>query len=478
MTKILIIDDEKIIRDRLKNILVLDGYDAAVAEDGVRGLELFSQDVPDVVLVDIKMPKMDGIEVLKRIKALSPDTEVILITGHGSVETAIEAMKIGAFGYVQKPVEYDELAIEIQKALEKRQMKRQIAQYVKKLEKMVKEWELTFNSVRDMITVHDNEFRILKANKAFCDTYGGDQESFKGRYCYEVIHKTDGPIGECVHLRSIETKQPCTIERCEPALGAYLELSASPIFDCNDKLTGSIHVIRDITARKRAEQQIQSSLKEKEVLLKEVHHRVKNNLQVVSSLLYLQSVSLGKTKNPQDALRESCNRIRSMALIHEKLYKSEDVSTIDFAEYLRTLVNDLFYSFGIDGGRITIAYDLDAVSMGIDTAIPCGLIVNEAVSNALKYAYPANGPKEGRGEVRITLRAMEGGDCRLTVADDGVGLPDGIDPRNTESLGLRLITTLVDQLEGSFEFGRGGGTEFSMVFKQKNKTDGRTEDGE
>jgi PAS domain S-box-containing protein len=336
---------------------------------------------------------------------------------------------------------------------------------------MVKEWETTFNSVRDMITVHDDEFRILKVNKAFCEAYGGEPESFQGKHCFEIMHKINDPIKGCIYKQTIETKQPCVAELYEPAIGAYVEVSVSPIFDCNGNLKGSIHVTKDISRRKAAEKKIQASLKEKEVLLKEVHHRVKNNLQVVSSLLYLQSISADKT-DPQNALRESCNRIRSMALIHEKLYKSDDVSTIDFASYLKTLVNDLLYSFGVESDRINLVYDLDEVSLGIDTAIPCGLIVNEAVSNAFKYAYPGG----GHGELRIGLRVTDGESCRLTVADDGVGLPAGIDPRNTESLGLRLITTLVDQLEGSFEFVRGGGTKFSMAFKQKNETDGSDKD--
>jgi two-component sensor histidine kinase len=213
----------------------------------------------------------------------------------------------------------------------------------------------------------------------------------------------------------------------------------------------------EIAERKRIEAQIQSSLQEKEVLLKEIHHRVKNNLQIISSLLSLQSEKIN-SENPAKTFRESQDRIRSMALIHEKLYQSKDISRIDFAEYTRSLTAYLFRSY-VTGPGIGIAIDILDVSLGIDKAIPCGLIINELVSNSLKYAFP-----DGRsGEVRISL-ARGDSDYTLTVSDNGVGLAADLDFRNTSSLGLQLVNTLVCQLEGTIELNSSHGTVFRITF--------------
>jgi two-component sensor histidine kinase len=193
------------------------------------------------------------------------------------------------------------------------------------------------------------------------------------------------------------------------------------------------------------------------VLLKEIHHRVKNNLQIISSLLSLQSENIN-SENPARTFRESQDRIRSMALIHEKLYQSNDISRIDFAEYVRSLTAYLFRSY-ITGPGIEISIDIHDVSLGIDMAIPCGLIINELVSNSLKYAFPDRRP----GEIDISLAQCDH-EYKLTVSDNGTGLPEGMDFRNTPSLGLQLVNTLVHQLEGNIVLDTSHGTRFVITF--------------
>jgi two-component sensor histidine kinase len=213
-----------------------------------------------------------------------------------------------------------------------------------------------------------------------------------------------------------------------------------------------------ILQQKRGRDQLRSSLDEKEVLLKEIHHRVKNNLQVVSSLLNLQS---GYVRDQSDVemFRESQNRIRSMALIHEKLYQSGNVSLVDFPQYARSLATTLFRSYRSDESNVSLEVDFGDVSLGIDAAVPCGLIINELLSNALKHAFPA-----GRGgKVTLGLRA-QGGMMRLTVKDDGIGFPRGLDLTRPESLGLQLVNTLVAQIGGVLEVDRSNGTEFRIAF--------------
>jgi two-component sensor histidine kinase len=213
-----------------------------------------------------------------------------------------------------------------------------------------------------------------------------------------------------------------------------------------------------ILQQKRGRDQLRSSLDEKEVLLKEIHHRVKNNLQVISSLLNLQSSHV-RDENDMEIFRESQNRIRSMALIHEKLYQSGNVSIVDFPQYARSLANTLFRSYRSADSNVSLEVDFGDVSLGIDAAVPCGLIINELLSNALKHAFPGN----RGGKVLLGLRA-QGGKTRLTVKDDGIGVPGSVDVACPDSLGLQLVNTLVAQIGGVLEVDRTNGTEFRIAF--------------
>jgi two-component sensor histidine kinase len=213
--------------------------------------------------------------------------------------------------------------------------------------------------------------------------------------------------------------------------------------------------------KRQAEEQIKASLKTKEVLLREIHHRVKNNLQVICSLLKLQSHYI-KDACARELFRESQNRVRAMALIHDKLHQSHDLSRIDMGEYIHSLAGSLFRSCSVQTGDIALRVNCAGVFLGIDTAIPCGLIINELVSNALKHAFP-----EGRGgEIGIDLRPGPGQQFVLTVRDNGVGLPEQIDYRQTESLGLQLVHALANQLGATLELNRGGGTCFIITFPE------------
>ena len=220
-------------------------------------------------------------------------------------------------------------------------------------------------------------------------------------------------------------------------------------------------ILRDITERKREEERLKSSLREKEVLLKEIHHRVKNNLQIISSLLNLQS---GHIRDPRalEVFKEGQGRVRSMALIHEKLYQSDDLARVDFHEYISNLAAYLFRSYEVNSGAVTLNVESEDVLLGVDTAIPCGLIINELVSNSLKHAFPGG----AGGSINIRLRPAGAERLTLAVSDDGVGLPPDFDVRNTPSLGLQLVNTLARRLGGEVEVARGAGAEFKITFRK------------
>ena len=217
----------------------------------------------------------------------------------------------------------------------------------------------------------------------------------------------------------------------------------------------------DITERKRTEDAVQSSLREKEILLREIHHRVKNNMQVISSLLNLQADHVADA-DARRMLKEGQLRIRSMALIHEKLYQARDLSKVEFASYIQSLTAHLFQFFKVDPGQVRLESDLEDVRLDINTAVPCGLLFNELISNALKHAFPG----ERKGTVRIRLWREEDGGLKLRVADDGVGIPQALDLRRAESFGLQIVDLLIGQIEGKIELDRTNGTDFTVAFRE------------
>jgi len=229
------------------------------------------------------------------------------------------------------------------------------------------------------------------------------------------------------------------------------------------KIIGEIFV--NTFDRKEAEERTSLSLQEKEVLLKEIHHRVKNNLQIISSLLNLQANYL--TEKPyREMFRESQNRVKSMALIHEKLYQSKDFVSIDFCDYIKDLATNLFRSYKVDPQSINLEINVTDVHLEIDKAIPIGLIVNELITNSLKHAFP--GRKEGR--IVVNFRSGDNGRYVLQVGDDGIGIPDDFNFKETTSLGLQLVSTLADQIKGNIRLLGRPGTKFEIVFsRQKNR---------
>ncbi|WP_442943265.1 PAS domain S-box protein [Nostoc sp.] len=217
----------------------------------------------------------------------------------------------------------------------------------------------------------------------------------------------------------------------------------------------------ELVQRQKAQIKLKNALAEKEVLLKEVHHRVKNNLQIVSSLLQLQSQTL---KDPEiiKVFRESQNRIESISLIHKNLYTSANIGQIDVADYISNLAASLLISYQICPGKIALETDIDSVSLNVDQAIACGLVINELISNALKHAFP----NQQAGTISIALRNV-GNSIEMTIRDNGIGLPDNLDWRNTDSLGLSLVHDLVtEQLEGNITLERNHGTVFKIKFTQ------------
>ncbi|MBN2398389.1 MAG: HAMP domain-containing protein [Deltaproteobacteria bacterium] len=275
----------------------------------------------------------------------------------------------------------------------------------------------------------------------------------QGDFTVRVKQTGSGDVAELMEdfNRMAETLSATTVKK------QALEASEEELKKTNIRLQ------EEIAEHKQAEERISQSLGEKENLLAEIHHRVKNNLQVISSLLALQSGHIADER-ALSLVRNCEDRIRSMALAHEKLYLSEDLSRIDFSNYVKIMAARLFQVYGVDSRCVTFSSHVEDVLFTIETAIPLGLIINELLSNTLKYAFP-----EGRnGEITVRLDAdEETGGYTLVVADDGIGLPEGIDSRSPETFGLQLVNILVEQLGGTMTLDREGRTSFRITFSEQ-----------
>ena len=307
---------------------------------------------------------------------------------------------------------------------------------------------------RNVLTWSDENFRIFGAPPGAPQTY----QTF-----LEAVHPDDREYVDAKWNAGLRG-EPYDIEHRIVADGLvkWVREKAFLEFDDGGTLLGGFGITQDITERKRAEDQLRESLAEKELLLREIHHRVKNNLQVVSSLVNLQADALADPAL-RGVFREVQSRVQSMALIHEKLYESGGLARLNFADYAASLTQSIWSAHGAGGLGMRLRLDVEPVALSVATAVPCGLILNELVSNALKHAFPSGG-----GTVTVGLAHETGtGRLCLRVCDDGIGLPAGLDWRRARTLGLRLVQMLARQLDGSVDTGPGPGTEFRISFDAK-----------
>jgi len=333
----------------------------------------------------------------------------------------------------------------------------------KEIEQQRNYFQALFDGSPEAVASLDAQNRVVGINPAFEKIFGYTSEDIKGKDIDDCIvprsRKEEGRSfsrraygGEVVVAESIRKR----------ADGREIPVSilATPI-TINGKREGMFAIYRDITEWKRAEEKLKASLEEKEILLKEIHHRVKNNLQVISSLLKLQSGYI-EDERYAEMFKDSQERVKSMALVHEKLYQSEDLARIDFAGYIESVVEELRRAYGAETAGIGIKIEVEDIRLGVDQAIPCGLIINELVSNSLKHAFPEG---EG-GEIRIAMRQVGEDEVELEVSDNGIGLPESVEIRNAKSLGLHLVSMLAeDQLVGGIKLDRTKGTRFRIRFR-------------
>jgi PAS domain S-box-containing protein len=336
------------------------------------------------------------------------------------------------------------------------------------LQETEERYKALFERSFDAVFLHDFEGNFLDANTIALNMLGYTRDeiptlSFSNLISDDQLTLAMDTLHEVLETGLQKTTNEYKLRRKEGGY-VWVETRASLIYR-KGKPYAIQGLARDITDRKLAEEQIKASLSEKEILLKEIHHRVKNNLQIIKSLLSLQSRKI-QDEELLKLFNDSQNRIRAIALIHEKLYQSKDLSSIDFSEYIKTMVQELYSTYSENRVSITLNTELESILLNIQQAIPCGLILNELLTNAFKYAFPDGWGTQG--QITISLLRDNNERIVLIVSDNGVGIPEDIDIEKVDSLGLQLVTLLArDQLDGEIKLERESGTRFTITLPFK-----------
>lgn len=410
----------------------------------------------DVILCDYKMPQFSAPLAINVLKKTDIDIPLIIVSGSGGEGAAVECMRLGAQDYIMKG-NLSRLCPAIAREMEETEVR-------KKQKQAEENFRCSLDDLPLGVRIVTMDGETLYANKAILDIYGYDS--------LEELKTT--PVESRYTPESFAEYQ---IRREKRKRGDHTPAEYDIGIVKKNGEARHIHVLRrdvlwngekqflvlynDITDRKQVEERFLASLQEKDILLKEIHHRVKNNMQVISGLLELPA-TLGGGRERRKMFRESQNRIQAMSLVHEKLYSSKDFAKIDLAGYVKTMSRDMVQSYKINPGQIDLVVQTDGdVDVDINKAIPCGLILNELISNSLKHAFPGN----RHGELKVIINKTKDIKIEIIVRDNGVGLPDDVDVVKPRSVGLHLVNGLVkNQLDGQIKFRRKAGTEVRIKF--------------
>lgn len=457
---ILIVEDEVTIARYLETLLVDLGYKITDkvnnGEDAIRSAK---ECRPDLVLMDIRIKgEMDGIEAAEAIQSLQ-NIPVIFVTAFAEEERSKFSRMKMPFGYLLKPVKKKDLEVSIEMALyaAKADARRKAVE-----EKLVTSEEINRAVVEhsdDAIVMVDENGEVVLLNYAAAQYLGGSPEDYRGRQVRSVLSDIieNDRIDEYKQMIKARRFGRQNIEfHFEDEIRIF-DSSINPVKIRNQ--TVWLSILRDITEEKHAERQIRESLKEKEVLLQEVHHRVKNNLQVISSLIGMQ-ILRSRNEELKDVLGDFQNRIRAMALVHEKIFKSSDYSRIKLSLYIKNLVLSLVETLEAETSAIDFFFDIEPVEFDLGRAVCIGLIVTELFTNAVKYAFR----KTGGGQISIRFRTDEKDCSTLVFTDNGDGLPEGFDAETSRSLGMKIVRMFADQLHADMDITVNGGTQFVFKF--------------
>jgi two-component system, sensor histidine kinase PdtaS len=446
---ILIVEDDEATAELERRALVRSGAAVQIVGRISGALALLEREAFSVILLDYQVPDGDPWRVVEVARSRTPRIPVVLVTATGNERVAAEALQRGIAEYVMKTGAFHDALPDVVQRVVK------LALAEERLRESEARAAAILDAIPDLMVRVTADGTVLDYRASATHELHAPPEQIIGGNVRELL---PGPfVEEC--LRYIREVLETGSRRCWEF---QLSLPQGPQdFEARMVPSGSssvLAIVRNISASK-AEGVIRKALQEKEVMLREIHHRVKNNLQVISSLLKLQAMQIPDA-TVRDVFAKSRNRVQSIALVHEKLYRSKDLSDVDFRAYVNVLVEGLFQAHEAEERGISPVIDVGALDLAVDIAIPCGLIINELVTNALKHGFPG-----GRtGSVQVGFRRIDPDRVELQVADDGVGLPAEIDPRRSTTLGLDLVLTFADQLGAEVDVRRSPGTAFQLRF--------------
>ena len=455
MKKILVIEDMESMRMLIITFLQSNGFEVKGTGEGLKGIELIKEYMPDLILCDVDLPDTDGYEILSTIKQdeILSIIPFIFLTVHANSNDIRHGMSIGADDYITKPFTEKELISAVKARLKKQEI-------------LSKHFLLMADASPVMIWLSGPDKSCTYFNKRWLDFRGRTMEEEKHNGWIEGLYPEDITPSMEAYRKAFNEKKDLTIEyrlkRFDNQYRWILE-TGNPYVDSDGAFAGYIGSCIDITERKQMEEKLEASLREKEILLKEIHHRVKNNLQFISSLLYLQSVNI-KDCQVRDICNDIKNRISMMANIHEHLYQSENFSCINFSKQINSLVNNIYQSYSGNSKKIDFNIKVEDIALELDMAISCSLILNELLTNSFKYAFT----DKNKGEISIEFY-RKGKKYILVYKDDGKGFPEGIDPFKTKSLGLHIVKLSVKQIDGNMEIYGTKGIKFKFEFSANDR---------
>ncbi len=426
--------------------------------------EILEDYIPHIILADYKLPGWNALDALKFLKEKNCDIPLILVTGTQTEQVAVESMKLGAVDYIIKD-SLKRLPNAIINALKNKEFEK--ARF--EAEEALKAEFIFRKTIEDSmlagVTIYDTGFTQTYVNTAFCKMVGWSKEDLIGKKPPFIYWTKENKEKMLENIYSSSQKNKATIQyetKFQKKNGELFDVQvlSSAMKGCGGNITGWVEVVHDIAEQKQKEELIKASLKEKEVLLKEIHHRVKNNMQIVSSLLSLQAGYLNDEKI-QEVFNESRNRIKALALIHENLYKSKELTQINFTNYIKDLINNLFLTYNLNSNKFKFIQEFDDIYFDMDISINLGIIINELVSNSIKRAFQAT--ESSKNIIRIELKDNDG-KINLTISDNWSGIKNNADFINSESLSLQLVKTLVDQLEGTLNVNNNNGSGILIQF--------------
>ncbi|MEO5360653.1 MAG: response regulator [Nitrospirota bacterium] len=457
--KILIIDDDVEISATLAGILREKGnFETATAECAKNALNLMRQTSYDVVVIDVILPDMEGTSLLRELRQINPCLVSIIITGHADFDNIYEAISSGADGFFTKPFSVDNVLQRINESLQQKCLQKQLIESEDKYRNLVQKSS-------EGICNLDMDGKIVFINPACLKMFEKDEEELSGVKYSDVVNPKDlAQVEDAVECAKKGINVSLQYEITTYSTNKWVESTITPIKSDTGAVTSILIISRDITGRIDLETRLQATIKEKETMLREIHHRVKNNMQVIISLLKLQAAYLKDNCN-KEMFKDCENRIKAMAIVHERLHRTSDMTNINFKYYVKQVANEMMSSYLGEARRITLKITGEDFILGIDTAVPCGLVINELLSNAIKHAFPNN----GNGTIKINFKSVRADEYEVSVKDSGVGIPENIiDPAAaSNTLGLTLVHMLVEtQLKGKCYFEVDGGTEFHFTFKE------------